>query len=93
MDIRTTNDKVKETLRQCNLCTDVVRVVFPNEPQNWFMHTEDVLYRWYKEMEDNVKRGGGYMIDEWRFADGANHLMDLRARVKLELDEKKETAE
>ena len=89
MIIRTTSDKAQETLQGCNLCEDVVVVVFPNVPANWFMETEMTLYRWYKDMEDSVKRGGGAMIDEWRFVDKDQNMMDLRARVKLELEEKK----
>lgn len=88
MEYRTTPDKVMETLQQCNLCKDVVSVVFPNEPANWFMETEMTLYRWYHGMEDNVSHGGGAMIDKWRFVDGEGKMMDLRARVKLLMEEK-----
>lgn len=87
MEYKITPDKVSEILRQCNLCTDVITIVYPNESCNWFMKTEDQLCKWYKEMEDNVKRSGGYMIDEWQYVDANQQVMDLRGHVKLKLED------
>lgn len=85
MEIRTTKEKMTETLQSCNLCVDVVTIVYPNENQYWFMDTEDTLYQWYDEMEANIERNGGYMIDEWQYVDSAQNVMDLRSHVRIEL--------
>lgn len=79
---------MSEVLQQCNLCEDVVTVVYPNDMQHAFMDTCDELYRWMVGIEQNIERGGGYMIDEWRFVDARQQPMDVRNRVRLTLEEK-----
>ena len=87
MEIRTTHDKMPGALQECNLCQDILWVVYPNKLEYGFMDMCDELWRWYSEMEANVERGGGYMIDKWQFVDANQHVMDLRARVKLIIEE------
>lgn len=76
---------VRDALQKCNLCKDELVVIYPNENQYWFMDMEDELYQWMDEIEENIKRNGGYMIDEWQFVDAEQNLMDVRGCVHLKL--------
>lgn len=85
MEITTTIAEVKDALHRCNLCQDVLVVVYPNVPENWFLHTEDNLWELMEYIEENIERNGGYMIDEWQFVDEKQQLKDVRNCVRLKL--------
>ena len=77
---------IKEAIGQCNLCRDTITALLPNEPDYWFRSTDELMYPIKDAVEKNIKRHGGYMIDEWRFVDSRQVPTDIRSRVRFKLE-------
>lgn len=79
-------DDVLDGIAQCNLCIDTLHVVCPSSPEYDFMSAEDLLFKLdiKDAVEKNIKRHGGYMIDEWQYVDARQIPMDIRSRVRFE---------
>ena len=75
---------VDEVLETCNLCRDTLLVVCPNDCG--FSTTNDLMYPIKDAVEKNIKRHGGYMIDEWQYVDCRQVPTDIRSRVRFKLE-------
>ena len=78
-------EKIMEGIAQCNLCIDTLIVSLQGHPEYDFASTEDLFYRLgiMEAIEDNIKRHGGYMIDEWQYVDARQVPQDIRSRVRF----------
>ena len=88
-DVTISSDRIQEGLDQCNLCRDTLIITYPNTRDFWFRSTEDLFrrFRIKSAVENNIKRHGGYMIDEWQYVDERQIPIDLRARVRFQPEE------
>ena len=88
-DVTISSDRIQEGMDQCNLCRDTLIITYPNTRDFWFLSTEDLFrrFRIKSAVEDNIKRHGGYMIDEWQYVDERQTPIDLRARVRFQPEE------
>ena len=80
-------EEVLDGIGQCNLCIDTLHVICPNNPEYGFMSTKDLFDKLdiKNAVEKNIKRHGGYMIDEWQYVDARQIPMDIRSRVLFQL--------
>ncbi len=78
-------EKIMEGIAQCNLCIDTLIVSLQGHPEYDFASTEDLFYRLgiMEAIEENIKRHGGYMIDEWQYVDARQVPQDIRSRVRF----------
>ena len=78
-------DQLLRDIAACNLCTDTLEVMLPDDPKYGFMSTEDLFYELglMKAIEKSIEQHGGYMIDEWQFVDARQVPMDIRSRVRF----------
>ena len=78
-------DQLLRDIAACNLCTDTLEVMLPDDPKYGFMSTEDLFYELgiMKAIEESIEQHGGYMIDEWQFVDARQIPMDIRSRVRF----------
>ena len=78
-------DQLLRDIAACNLCTDTLEVMLPDDPKYGFMSTEDLFYELgiMKAIEESIEQHGGYMIDEWQFVDARQVPMDIRSRVRF----------
>ena len=78
-------EKVMEGIAQCNLCIDTLYISLKGHPEYDFASTEDLFYRLgiMDAIEENIKRHGGYMIDEWQYVDARQVPLDIRSRVRF----------
>lgn len=78
-------EKVMEGIAQCNLCIDTLYISLKGHPEYDFASTEDLFYRLgiMEAIEENIKRHGGYMIDEWQYVDARQVPQDIRSRVRF----------
>lgn len=74
---------VETALQQCNLCRDTLFVEIPDDPQYQFMQTEDLIRPYKEDIEANIERHGGYMIDEWQFVDQRQTPINIMSRVRF----------
>ena len=88
-EVTISSDRIQEGLDQCNLCRDTLIITYPNTRDFWFRSSEDLFnrFRIKSPVEDNIKRHGGYMIDEWQYVDERQTPIDLRARVRFQPEE------
>ena len=77
---------IREAIGQCNLCRDTITALLPNEPDYWFRSTDELMYPIKDAVEKNIKRHGGYMIDEWQYVDSRQVPTDIRSRVRFKLE-------
>ena len=78
-------DQLLRDIAACNLCTDTLEVMLPDDPKYGFMSTEDLFYELgiMEAIEKSIEHHGGYMIDEWQFVDARQVPMDIRSRVRF----------
>ena len=78
-------EKIMEGIAQCNLCIDTLYISLKGHPEYDFASTEDLFYRLgiMEAIEENIKRHGGYMIDEWQYVDARQVPQDIRSRVRF----------
>lgn len=78
-------EKIMEGIEQCNLCIDTLIVNLQGHPEYAFASTEDLFYSLgiMEAVEENIKRHGGYMIDEWQYVDARQVPLDIRSRVRF----------
>ena len=78
-------EKIMEGIEQCNLCIDTLIVNLQGHPEYAFASTEDLFYSLgiMEAIEENIKRHGGYMIDEWQYVDARQVPLDIRSRVRF----------
>ena len=78
-------DQLLRDIAACNLCTDTLEVMLPDDPKYGFMSTEDLFYELglMEAIEKSIEQHGGYMIDEWQFVDARQVPMDIRSRVRF----------
>lgn len=78
-------EKIMEGIEQCNLCIDTLIVNLQGHPEYGFTSTEDLFYSLgiMEAVEENIKRHGGYMIDEWQYVDARQVPLDIRSRVRF----------
>ena len=83
--LTTTLEKLKEDIKECNLCIDTLTVTLPDSKEYWFMPTDEIIYQLgiKDAIEENIKQHGGYMIDEWGYVDDRQIPMDIRSRVRF----------
>ncbi len=81
---------IKEAIRQCNLCRDTITVLLPDEPQYWYESTDELMYPIKDDVEKNIERHGGYMIDEWQYVYRQQAPRDIRNLVRFQMEEKKD---
>ncbi|MBQ8957067.1 MAG: sel1 repeat family protein [Bacteroidales bacterium] len=79
---------INEALAQCNLCRDTITALLPNEPNYWFRSTDELMYPIKDAVEKNIKRHGGYMIDEWQYVYGEQAPRDIRNLVRFSMESK-----
>lgn len=84
-EITVSVEKIMEGIAQCNLCIDTLIVSLQGHPEYDFASTEDLFYRLgiMEAIEENIKRHGGYMIDEWQYVDARQVPQDIRSRVRF----------
>jgi hypothetical protein len=82
-------EKIMEGIAQYNLCIDTLIVSLQGHSEYAFASTEDLFYRLgiMEAIEDNIKRHGGYMIDEWQYVDARQVPMDIRSRISFKLQD------
>ena len=78
-------EKIMEGIAQCNLCIDTLYISLKGHPEYDFASTDDLFYRLgiMEAIEENIKRHGGYMIDEWQYVDARQVPQDIRSRVRF----------
>ena len=78
-------EKIMEGISQCNLCIDTLYISLKGHPEYDFASTDDLFYRLgiMEAIEENIKRHGGYMIDEWQYVDARQVPQDIRSRVRF----------
>ena len=88
-EVTVSAEEVLDGIAQCNLCIDTLHVICPNNPEYGFMSAEDLFHKLgiKNAVEKNIKRHGGYMIDEWQYVDARQIPMDIRSRVRFKLAE------
>jgi len=84
-EITVSVEKIMEGIAQCNLCIDTLYISLKGHPEYDFASTEDLFYRLgiMEAIEENIKRHGGYMIDEWQYVDARQVPQDIRSRVRF----------
>lgn len=78
-------EKIMEGIAQCNLCIDTLYISLKGHPEYDFASTDDLFYRLgiMEAIEENIKRHGGYMIDQWQYVDARQVPQDIRSRVRF----------
>lgn len=81
---------IKEAIGQCNLCRDTITALLPNDPKYWFKSTDELMYPIKDDVEKNIKRHGGFMIDEWQYVYRQQAPRDIRYLVRFQMEDKKD---
>ncbi|MBQ9310122.1 MAG: hypothetical protein IJ222_04580 [Bacteroidales bacterium] len=76
---------MKQLFEQCNLCTEILTITLPNSQEYWFESTEELILKLgiKEDIEQNIERHGGYMIDEWQYVDSRQIPTDIRSRIRF----------
>ena len=84
-EMKVSMDEVHEAIQRCNLCRDTLFVLCPDDLKYGFMSADDLMYELgiKEDIEENIERHGGYMIDEWQYVDHRQVPMDIRSRVRF----------
>lgn len=85
MELTVPLDRLEEGFSQCNLCQDTLTVILPNSREYWFKSAEELIFDLgiKADIEENIERHGGYMIDEWQYVDARQVPMDIRSRIRF----------
>jgi len=73
--------QITEALKKCNLCTEKLEIHLPDD--FWGDEFEDIVDYFMPEIEKNIERGGGYMMDARMFSITGQDCYHIRSRFVL----------
>lgn len=74
-------EEISEALQKCDLCKEKLEITLPDD--FWGDEFEDIVDRFMPEIEANIERGGGYMMDARLFSITGQDCYHIRSRFVL----------
>jgi hypothetical protein len=82
--LQTCEQEVAAALKKCNLCKEQLVLSFAKDVLFWGDDYIDLIDALQQEIEENVERGGGYMLDAYNFSITGEDLYNIFDRITLE---------
>ena len=74
-------EKTRAALKECNLCTDKVVMEFPKGM--WGDEFREIVQTLMPDIEENLKRHGGYMCDAENFSITGHEYLPIYCRFGI----------